>query len=74
MGRIGTLGFKGNKLKLACDTRGINQNKLAGMLGVSRQVVSSYVKGEKTPKPEIFAKISKILNYPQEFFLKDKTS
>ena len=67
----GTPGFNGERLKLACDIRGLNIERLNGLIGISRQMISLYLKGEKTPTPETFNTIADKLNFPKEFFLRD---
>ena len=67
----GTPGFNGERLKLACDIRGVNIAGLQGMIEISRQMISLYMSGEKTPAPETFNKIADKLNFPKEFFLRN---
>lgn len=43
--------------------KGINQSDCARQLGVSRQLVSMYIKGIREPGPEIKEKIEKVYGY-----------
>jgi Zn-dependent peptidase ImmA (M78 family)/transcriptional regulator with XRE-family HTH domain len=49
----------------------LSQVDLANAIGVSRQAVSAYERGDKNPEPETFAKIASILNQPVLFFTKE---
>ena len=69
--RVGTPDFKGERLKLACDIRGIGISGLSGIIDVSKQIVSQYMLGEKTPSREVLDRIADKLNFPKEFFLKE---
>jgi len=40
---------------------GLSESKLASELGVSRQIISNWMKKEKFPRPEKLLKLSKIL-------------
>lgn len=48
---------------------GLNQSELAAKVGVSRQAVSSYEQGDKTPEPETMLAIAKALDQPISFFV-----
>ena len=67
----GTPGFNGDRLRLACDIRGLNIERLNGLIGISRQMISMYLKGEKSPAPDTFNIIADKLNFPKEFFLRE---
>lgn len=67
----GTPGFSGERLRLACDIRGLNIERLNSLIGISRQMISLYLKGDKTPTPETFNIIADKLNFPKEFFLRN---
>lgn len=43
------------------ETMGLTQSKLASELGVSRQIISSWMKKEKFPRPEKLLRLAKIL-------------
>lgn len=66
---LGQANFNGAKLKEAREARGITMTGLSDLLGISRQSVSQYEKGEQSPKMEVLEKISTALNLPKHFFL-----
>jgi transcriptional regulator with XRE-family HTH domain len=49
------------KISDMLESMGLTQSKLASELGVSRQVVSKWMKNEKFPRPEKLLKLAKIL-------------
>ncbi len=49
----------------------LSQVDLANAIGVSRQAVSAYERGDKNPEPETFEKIARTLNQPVLFFTKE---
>jgi Zn-dependent peptidase ImmA (M78 family)/DNA-binding XRE family transcriptional regulator len=73
--RQGMPGFNGKRLKEARDMRGLTITSLAEMVGVTKQAISRYEKGEVegktpfTPRPETLDRISTVLNFPKTFFL-----
>ncbi len=68
--RPGTPGFIGAKLREGREARGITGATLADLLGSSRQIVSQYENGEKSPSPNALQRISAVLNLPTQFFLR----
>lgn len=68
--RPGTAGFVGARLIEAREARGVTASSLAEMIGVTRQAVSKYENGKQTPDPEVFDRISSVLNVPRGFFTK----
>jgi Zn-dependent peptidase ImmA (M78 family)/transcriptional regulator with XRE-family HTH domain len=46
----------------------LSQTELAERIGVSRQAVSAYERGDKSPEPATFQKIADILQQPVAFF------
>jgi Zn-dependent peptidase ImmA (M78 family)/transcriptional regulator with XRE-family HTH domain len=50
--------------KVAC----MSQGDLSDLIGVSRQAVSAYEKGDKSPEPTTFQKIADALDQPVNFF------
>lgn len=50
---------------------GISQEKLAELLGVSRQTISRWEHGAFTPSAENLTKLSEIFSVPADAFLKD---
>lgn len=67
--RPGTPGFIGSRLAEAREARGLSAVALADLVGVTRQSVSAYEKGQQTPGPEVMTKMSKALNLPELFFI-----
>lgn len=67
--RPGTPGFVGARLREAREARGVTAVSLAEMVGVSRQVVSKYEMGERSPSPDVLARMAALLRFPTEFFL-----
>lgn len=66
--RLGSPGFIGDRLREAREARGLTGIALADLLGVSRQAVSLYEKGEVTPGPEVLDRLAQVLNVPEVFF------
>ena len=48
---------------------GLNQSELATIVGVSRQAISSYEQGDKSPDPQTMIEIAKALKQPLGFFV-----
>ena len=71
MKKQGTPGFVGERLRLACEIRNISFTSLADILEVSKQLISQYMNGEKTPGSDTFTKIAEKLNFPKKFFLEE---
>ncbi len=68
--RVGTPGFVGARLREAREARGLSGSMLADLLGVTRQAVSQFEIGEKSPTPDTLRRITEVLNLPQPFFLR----
>jgi Zn-dependent peptidase ImmA (M78 family)/DNA-binding XRE family transcriptional regulator len=51
----------------------LNQTELATLVGISRQAISSYEQGEKTPEPATMQLLAEVLNQPISFFTKTST-
>jgi len=49
------------KITEKLDSMGLSQSKLASELGVSRQIISNWMKKEKFPRPEKLLRLAKIL-------------
>jgi hypothetical protein len=49
---------------------GVRRNEMAGVLGVGRAAICSYVKGRTTPKPHIIEKL--LRKWPTELPFRDK--
>lgn len=61
--------IQGYNIKLARDSRGIVQKKLAEMLSVNQATLSRYEKGLLEIPDDILPKLSDILHFPQSFFV-----
>ncbi|WP_417814629.1 helix-turn-helix domain-containing protein [Thalassospira alkalitolerans] len=48
----------------------LNQTELAALVGVSRQAVSSYEMGNKSPEPPVMRKLAEALEQPISYFTK----
>src|SRR6516165_1168725 len=46
----------------------LNQSELAAAIGVTRQAVSAFEQGEKSPEADTLARISATLDQPMSFF------
>jgi transcriptional regulator with XRE-family HTH domain len=49
------------KMEESAERRGLTQAKLAGMIGVSRETVSQWMKGDKSPRPDKLLKLAMAL-------------
>lgn len=58
------------KLKNARALKGFSQQELANMIGVSKQMISKYEKGESLPTSTTLLKLKKHLNVPMSYFFK----
>jgi Zn-dependent peptidase ImmA (M78 family)/DNA-binding XRE family transcriptional regulator len=66
--RPGTPGFAAGRLTEAREARAMTMLGLAELIDVSKQVVSKYESGERTPSPEVLLRIAAVLRFPPEFF------
>lgn len=57
-----------SKLRDARKVARLSQTELADRIGVSRQAVSAYERGDKSPEPATFEKIADVLRQPVAFF------
>jgi transcriptional regulator with XRE-family HTH domain len=57
-----------SKLRDARKLERLSQGDLGDLIGVSRQAVSAYERGDKSPEPSTFQKISEVLRQPVNFF------
>jgi Zn-dependent peptidase ImmA (M78 family)/DNA-binding XRE family transcriptional regulator len=57
-----------SKLRDARKVARLSQGDLGDLIGVSRQAVSAYERGDKSPEPTTFQKISDVLRQPVNFF------
>ena len=51
----------GHKLRRAIEEKGISQERLSEMIGISRQMLSRYVRGTSTPSGYVLTRLSEIL-------------
>jgi transcriptional regulator with XRE-family HTH domain len=58
-----------SKLRDARKVARLSQVDLSDRIGVSRQAVSAYERGDKSPEPSTFQKISEVLGQPVNFFI-----
>lgn len=68
--RTGTPGFDGGRLRLARETRGLQQVALADMVGITRQTLSNYESGATSPGLDTLARLAGVLAFPTHFFTK----
>lgn len=64
-----TPDFHGSRLTEAREARGLTGVSLAELAGVSSATISQYEHGNKTPQPNVLARIAGTLNLPIGFFL-----
>ena len=55
------------RIKIACQIKGIRLKDLADLLGLTQQAVSYYEKGSRIPDEQTLSVISDILNVPTEY-------
>jgi transcriptional regulator with XRE-family HTH domain len=58
-----------SKLRDARKVARLSQGDLSDRIGVSRQAVSAYERGDKSPEPATFHKIADVLGQPVNFFM-----
>lgn len=68
--KLGTPGFVGARLREAREARGLSGPTLADLLGVTRQAISQFENGEKSPAQDTLRRMTEVLNLPQPFFLR----
>lgn len=59
------------KLRLSRVARGMSQEELAQKLDTTKQVVSHYERGERTPKVDVAAKFAQVLDVPVKYLTSD---
>lgn len=57
------------RLTEAREAKGLTMAELARVLDISRQAISSFEKGLKNPSPETLTLISRVLGFPERFFI-----
>lgn len=60
--------FNGERLKSAIIYRGLTITELADKIGISKQAISQYVKGDSTPEFKNMINITNCLDFPPEYF------
>ncbi|MET6997837.1 XRE family transcriptional regulator [Chitinophaga defluvii] len=55
-------------IKLARESRGLNQGDLCTLLGVAQGTISKIENGLMQPSPELIQNLCKVLDYPSSFF------
>ena len=68
---VAVSGFKGTRLLQARNARGLTAVSLADMVDVSPSTISLYEKGTQKPRQEILDRLSRVLNLPTAFFLRE---
>ena len=66
----GSPGFVGGRLREARESRQITAVALAEIVGITPASISAYEKGYYTPSPEVFERITSILQFKPAFFLR----
>lgn len=69
-----TRSLNPKRLTEAREAKGITMAELARILDVSRQAVSAFEKGIKSPSPETLSQICRILGFPERFFVSKEGS
>jgi Zn-dependent peptidase ImmA (M78 family)/transcriptional regulator with XRE-family HTH domain len=72
--KLGTIGFRGERLREGREARGLTAIALAGILGVTRAAVSQYEKNVQSPRPDVMDRICQCLRLPLAFFLREQTN
>lgn len=65
---VGTPGFVGARLRQARAVRGMPAVGLAELAKISRQAISQYENGRKSPSPDALTSIATALRMPESFF------
>lgn len=61
----------GDKIKCCRTALGITQEQLAQRVGTTKQVISHYESGVRTPKIDVIERYASNLNVPVDFLIKD---
>lgn len=67
---MGSPGFVGDRLREAREVRMLTGEALSEMIGMGASTVSSYERGHTSPSPEVLDRISRVLNFRTDFFLR----
>ena len=65
------MGSFSQKLKASRIARGLSQEELARRLNTTKQVISHYERGERTPRVDIAAKFAQVLDVPVKYLTSD---
>lgn len=60
----------GRKLRRVIAEKGINQEKLSDMIGISRQMLTRYVRGTSTPSGYVLSRLASVLECDAREFTK----
>lgn len=63
--------YNGKSLKIARESRGLSQSKLASMLNITQASLSRFEKGQLALSEDLVSSASKFLNYPVSYFSQD---
>lgn len=66
--------FNPRRLEEAREAKGLTMAELARILNISRQAISSFEKGLKSPSADTLSAIATILGFPERFFLAGHSS
>ena len=66
--------FNPRRLEEAREAKGLTMAELARVLNISRQAISSFEKGLKSPSADTLSAIAKVLGFPERFFLASSAS
>ncbi|EGP1377318.1 ImmA/IrrE family metallo-endopeptidase [Salmonella enterica] len=66
--------FNPRRLEEAREAKGLTMAELARVLDISRQAISSFEKGLKSPSADTLSAIAKVLGFPERFFLAPNAS
>ena len=67
-----TLSKIQKKIAIAIKESGMTQLQIATKIGVSQQTISHYIKGDKMPALDTFAKLCEVLDVSPDDILSDK--
>lgn len=65
------MGTFSQKLKASRIARGLSQEELAQRLDTTKQVVSHYERGERTPRVDVAARFAQVLDVPVKYLTSD---
>lgn len=68
--KLGTPGFRPERLVEARDSRGLTQVALAEIIGLKSSAVSRWEAGETTPEPDALQALANAVRLPVSFFLR----